>query len=348
MTASRDLERLEARGTPEQRTDTRLLRARALRLSGDGPGALAILDSLDHPRAAGERLAALAVTGRGELLLSLADSLLAAGDTAAPWDSALAAIGRTDATTASAFVDRMRQLPRRNSDAQARWLLDDARRLAALDVIRAEERLVAAESVAAGADAAQRARLERVRLALRRATSPEELVPQMAALDTLVTSSSAAIEAGILRAAAARVRSQVDSGSTAADRGDLALFVAAEVARDSLGSPGIAAHLFRQVAARWPSSPYAPKALLAASSLVPGDVAELEQLLGQQYADNPYVIAWNGVDTPALRALEDSLGAFQAAMTPSTAPADSAARRAPRPTPGRPRPGAPTRARAEP
>ena len=138
-------ERLAVRGDPEQRTRTQLLRARALRLAGDGDAALAVLDSIDHPRVPGERMAALAVVGNREALLALADSLVAAGDTAAPWDSALAAIARTDASTASAFVDRLRRLPRRSADVQARWLLDDARRIASTDAARAEARLVAAD-----------------------------------------------------------------------------------------------------------------------------------------------------------------------------------------------------------
>ena len=345
--AARSFERLSARGNPEQRARARLLRARALRLAGEGRAALALLDSLDDPRVSGERMAALALVGERAAFLALADSLLAAGDSTAPWDTTLAVVARTDPVTASEFVDRLRRLPRRGPEIQARWLLDDARRIAYVDAARAEERLVAVESISTGEDIAQRARLDRIRLAFRRAASPEDLEAYVPALDTLVATSSASIEAGILRALAERIRVATDSAPDAPDRGDMSLFVAAEVARDSLESPGIAAWLFRRVAARWPSSPYAPKALLAASRLVPGDVAELERLLGQQYADNPYVVAWNGIDTPALHALEDSLGAFQAAM--GRVRPDSAAAAPPRRPPGqRPRPGAPTRARAEP
>ena len=133
------------------------------------------------------------------------------------------------------------------------------------------------------------------------------------------------------------------------------LFLAAELARDSLGAPRLAADLLRRIAAEWPESPYAPKALLALMPLDRGGADALRQELETIYGGTPYVSVARGVADSTYIALEDSLGSFAAdwraaarendaasssgrpglrrPVRPTTAGADSAA---PRPR-GRPR-----------
>ena len=67
-----------------------------------------------------------------------------------------------------------------------------------------------------------------------------------------------------------RVKVYTDSVHPGAPQGDLATFVIAETVRDSLTAPRIAAELFAAVPAGWPTSPYAPKALLALAVLRSG------------------------------------------------------------------------------
>jgi hypothetical protein len=136
--------------------------------------------------------------------------------------------------------------------------------------------------------------------------------------------------------------SQVHDAATAmsdSTRGDLRLFLAAEAARDALAAPRLAETLFRQILDRWPESPYAPKAILAAQSLNPGWADTAQALLFERYWDSPYLATIRGEASPEYRQLEDSLGAFAAtlALTTPTAPQ----RRPPAATPDRrPRPAA--------
>ena len=88
-----------------------------------------------------------------------------------------------------------------------------------------------------------------------------------------------------------------------------------EAARDTIGSPALAAALFRRLADDWPVSPYAPKALLAAERLDPTDTEASRARLDSLYADSPYLAIARGEDAPAYRVLEDSLEAYAAAQT---------------------------------
>ncbi|HEU4682606.1 MAG TPA: hypothetical protein VFS51_12705, partial [Gemmatimonadales bacterium] len=124
----------------ERRTEARYQHARAALHQGRYQEALSVLTGLRDPRADAERILAMAGTGRtGEALL-LADSLMSRGDTTKPWDSLVVALGRQDPARASALVDRMRRLPNRSPEVQARWLFEDGQRLAHSDTARAAAR----------------------------------------------------------------------------------------------------------------------------------------------------------------------------------------------------------------
>jgi hypothetical protein len=91
---------------------------------------------------------------------------------------------------------------------------------------------------------------------------------------------------------------------------DMRLFLAAELARDTLTAPRLAGSLFRQVADDWPDSPYAPKALLALGMVDPAWADSARTLLAGRYAASPYVAYVQGTPLPEYQALEDSLQAF--------------------------------------
>ncbi len=87
----------------------------------------------------------------------------------------------------------------------------------------------------------------------------------------------------------------------------LALFAAAELARDELLAPGLAARLFVTYAELAPQTVWAPKALLAASSLN-ADSSQLAHNRTAALTDNPYVAALQGrADPDQYQAAEERL-----------------------------------------
>ncbi len=334
---------------PARRREARLMRARALRMTGRHAEAVAALDELSDPRAANERLLALAGAGRREAALALADSMLTTRDSAARWDTVVVAVGREDPATASALVDRLERRPGTPPATRARLLLEDGLRLASVDSARAESRLRQAAEVDSAGEFGEGARLRLTRLKLRRVGSVSQLPPIAKELDERAARRGAvAGEAAQLRQAVARVLTAGDSVSAGAAQADLRLFLAAEIARDSLAAPALAASLFRTIVEATPDSPYAPKAILAGKVLDPVWGESATPLREGRYAGSPYVAFIQGAEPYGYRELEDSLQSFALGL--------AAARRPPARRPGvspdsvrpRPGPGQPARRGLEP
>ena len=296
---------------PVRRREARLLRGRALRMTGRHEEALAALEGSSDSLAVNERLLALAGAGRREAALTLADSMLATRDTAVGWDTVVVAVGREDPATASALVDRLERRPGTPATTRARLFLEDGLRLASVDSARAEARLRQAAEVDSAGDAGERARLRLTRVSLTRATSVSELPPIAKALDERIERKGVlAGEAGQLRESVARILAAGDSASAGAAQADLYLFLAAETARDSLAAPALAASLFRTIVEATPDSPYAPKAILAGQILDPVWGESAVPLLEARYAGSPYVAFLQGTEPYGYRELEDSLQSF--------------------------------------
>lgn len=299
----------------ERRTEARYQHARAALHEGRYQEALSVLTGLRHPRADAERILAMAGTGRtGEALL-LADSLVSRGDTTKPWDSLVVALGRQDPAGASALVDRMRRLPNRSPEVQARWLFEDGQRLAHSDTARAAARFREAVAVGATGEAAGRASLGLIRLDLSQARHAEDLPPLVEKSSRLggrygtvsmASSQLSATAAGVLAAFALTPETP---------QGDLRLFLAAEAARDTLEAPRLANTMFHRIFEDWPWSPYAPKAILAAQQLDSTWTDSARVLMEERYLDSPYLALIRGEATPAYQQLEDSLGKFAARLS---------------------------------
>ncbi len=294
----------------ERRNLARYQHGRALRASGDYEEALAVLQSSEHPRAAGERAAALAGAGRLRDALAVSDSLIAAHDTLAPWDSILALIGRQDREAASQLTDRVIE-QFASAESRAGFLRQDGLRWAPVDEERAAARLTQAIQLSGKGQAALNARLELARLRLRSPTAADNLDQQAEALEQLMefggpTGAEAARLAFVTRSVAA-ARDSVTAG---APQGDLRLFLAGELARDSLGAIPLAIELFERVPRDWPESSFAPKALFALAGLQPDRADSLIQVVSEHYAESPYLAVLRGEDSPAYRKLEDSLRVF--------------------------------------
>jgi len=270
--------------------------------------------------------------------MALADSLVAWGDTTQPWDSLLVSLGQQDPSNASGLVDRVRRLPNRSAETQARWLVEDGLRLIGSDTARARSRFREAVEIGGSGEAAGRASLQLARLDLRGVRHPQALSPLIRSLRSnaerheIVSGERTQLSntaAGILTATA--------SMTPGAPQGDLRLFLAAEAARDSLLAPRLAEGLFHRILDEWPESPYAPKAALAALQADPEWADTARALLEARYLESPYLAMIRGDEGSAYRQLEDSLGAFATAQA-------GAAGRAPGVgpgTPGRPAPVTP-------
>lgn len=308
------------------------LLGRARFAAGDYDGALELIGAAGSAPAgdttlAGTRLVALAGAGRLDQARLLADSLLAARSAGVPWGVFVAEFAETDPVGASDYLDRLTSLEVPGA-TRAAWLVADAGRLMDRDRPRALARLEQAERLAPESDPGAIARLRRLRIRLAEVARPESLGGLLAE-----ATAPAGTPAWQLLSAARLVQRTADSTTAVTPQGDLALFLAAELARDSLRSPQLASHLLRRVVDEWPESPYAPKALLAMLALGTEAAPDLREDLEILYGQSPYVAVSMGVADSTYRTLEDSLGTFAAAWRASAAAGPDG--------PGRQQPGRP-------
>ena len=315
-----------------RRREARFQRARTLRYVGRYDEAVSALKGIEEPRAQPELLLSLAGAGRVPEAMALADSLVARGDTTQPWDSLIVTLGEQEPANASSLVDRLRRLPGRPAETEARWLLEDGLRLVHSDTNRAKARFREAVRIGGSGAAAGGASVQLVRLDLRGVTGPQNLSPFIRMVRGLAqkyrVSAADLTQLGIT---AGGILAASDSMTPGSPQGDLRLFLAAEAARDSLMAPRLAEGIFLRILNEWPESPYAPKAVLAAQQLNPGWADSARVLLETRYLDSPYLALIRGEAGGAYQQLEDSLGAFAAARS---APPP----RARAPAPGRPAP----------
>ncbi|MDH5283857.1 MAG: hypothetical protein OEW80_08245 [Gemmatimonadota bacterium] len=322
-----------------QRRDIALwAHGRSVRLAGDLETATLELSASRDPRARGELAAALAALGRVAEALAIADSLIEPPDSTAPWDEIAAAVGGHDLDAASLLTTRVAASGGMPVELRARLLAADALRLAPLDSAAAERRLFEAESLATGSLAYGEVVLTRVRAQLRRETEIDRLREQAVAL-TDYSEGSGALGAVMLRLAGA-IRRSVDLADSVAPGqplGDMRLFLAAEIARDSAGLIAFAEQLFSRVPREWPESPYGAKAVMALIGLAPEAGDSLTQVLSDRFPANPYVLVASGGDGQEILALEDSLRQFGIALSrPSRQNQPVRPGQRPRPQPTRP------------
>jgi hypothetical protein len=305
---------------PDRRNEARFQHARMLRQAGHDREALAELQGLNDSRARSERLLALAGTGRLPQAFAVMDSLLTPVDTSVRWDSLVVLLGEENPRAASGLVERLRRGPLQRPELQARMLLDDGIRLAKIDTAAAARRFRQVIALGVTGEPPGRAALALLQLDLARVSNPAELAMVGDSLKKLAARFDLLYqEVERLQATVAQVHTASTMPADSA-RSDLRLFLAAETARDQLAAPRLAEALFRQIPEQWPSSPYAPKAILAAQSLNPAWLDSARTLLDERYWDSPYLATVRGEVTPEYRQLEDSLGAYAALLgVPQTA-----------------------------
>lgn len=329
--------RLARSDDPARRQLALYAHGRALRIAGDYSLALEDLAGTDHPRALGERGAALAALGRTADAAAVVDSLRAAHDTLAPWPELFAAFASHDADGASMLVGELGADSTLPAELRARLLLDDAVRLASRDAARAEARFEQATALVARGPLVAEIHYQRMVTHLRVAATAEAVDSAVApARDLDDLQGPYSVRLGQLAAGARRVLATAESTSAATPHGDLRVFLAAELARDTLGAVAFARREFARVAEVWPESPFAPKALMALAALDDAGADSLLDLLRSRYPASPYVRFGLGEEAPELAALEDSLRRFVISFNP-----EGGRRAAPRPNRPAPQPTAP-------
>jgi hypothetical protein len=265
------------------------------------------------------------------------DSLRVARDTLAPWPELFAAFAAHDADGASRLAGALGADSTLPAALRARLLLDDAVRLASRDTTQAEARFVEALALEARGPLVAEIHYQHMVARLRRAATAEAVDSAVApARDLDDLQGPYSVRLAQLAAGARRVIATGDSTSAATPHGDLRVFLAAELARDTLGADEFARRQFARVAEEWPASPFAPKALMALAALDDTGADSLLELLRSRYPASPYVRFGLGEEAPELAALEDSLRRFVITFNP-----EGGRRAAPRPTRPAPQPTAP-------
>ena len=301
---------------PASRSDALLWRGLVLRGLGRTDSAVAALAASSAPRAAFERVDLLLQRHDTAAALAVADSLTGRRPyDEEVWQRILDTLDGLGAhAAASGLAGRLAARRDLTRGGRARLLLDDGRRLLlAHDTGGAEGRYRQAALVAPDSVAGEVAVTRLTLLAVPSAASEGDLDSLATELASDVALGGApAFEAQRTAALLRRVRALRDDSPSP----DAQWFLRAEVLRDSLGARPLAARTFAAMAARFPDSPWTPKALLAALALGHPEADSLRAVLDARYVDSPYRRAALGLAGASARyaALEDSLSRLLAPM----------------------------------
>jgi tetratricopeptide (TPR) repeat protein len=298
-----------ADGARAPRGEALLLRGRALLGLGLTDAALSDFRASTDPHAAADLAGAEVAAGDTAGAGALYDSLAQRGPyVEADWRSALGGLAAAGAEArAAALVDALASRRDLTPGERARLLLDDAtRRLAAGDTAGASGRLGAVSVVAPDSVEAQAAGVRLAQIAIATANADADLAAPRDRLQRLALEGGTA---GQDARAVLRLVALVDTLGAAQSAPDAYWFIRAEVLRDSLRAPRLAAVDFADMARRFPASPWTPKGLVAAIATGHPRADSLRALLNQRYAASPYtlVAAGVGAGAEAFAALEDSL-----------------------------------------
>lgn len=267
--------------------------------------ALEILAGLYGTRESLNRATAFASLGRGMEAIAELRPLVELGDTSTNFAPIVGALAARNTQQADALLATLAQSRGSTAARRANDLLAAIQGGMALDPAATDRRLRELLSLGNG-NAVQSGRLLLLDRVIARASTPRDLRTRIDSLPALVEDGLPVIRARELRRIGLALFEEERSTAAGAPLGDLAIFVLAETARDSLSAPHLASWLLARVERDWPGSPYVAKALLARLPLEPDSAASLQQRLGQQ-PDNPYVAYLRGAQDGRFVQLEDSL-----------------------------------------
>jgi len=296
VTTSRDARR---------RSRAELLAGRAAQLAGDYASAAEWYRRSAEPAAGPARARALVGAGRTAEAIALVDTLAHGQFSEGDWAAVFDAVARTAGPgVASETLDRMLAGRRLPAGARARLLLADGDRLlAAGEAEAAGVRYAQVAGVVPDSTEGHRARVRQSRAAAARAESLEDLVAIRADLTRLALGGGASAAAAEARSLEFLLRLVLDPE----DHEEGTVFRTAETVRDSLGAARVAGRLLIAFAADRPASIFAPKAVVAAATLLPEARDSLIAVLAARYPASPYTLALRGDPSPGFAAAEDSL-----------------------------------------
>lgn len=291
----------------QRRAEALLYRGRTLLAMGAPADALTDFNRSTHPRARFERARAALALRDTALARATFDSLAterryAERDWLPALDSLAAAGTRQQAALMVDALTRREDLGR---GERARLLLEDGERAAnAGDDAAALSRFGAVEELVPDSAEAKSASVRSERIALRAARTDDEVAAIRERLSDLMQQGAAgAREAQPLL----RLLDKADGLERVSATPDAFWYLRAELIRDSLRAPGLAAVAFAAMVERFPDSPWTPKGLVAAIAAGHPDADALRALLVTRYAESPYAVAASGGDAERYAALEDSL-----------------------------------------
>jgi len=293
------------------------LAARAAAARGDYASAIEWSRRSEDPAAGPQRARVLLLAGRAGEAIALVDTLARGAVREGEWVSLLEDVSRAaGADAASDALDRLLARGRMPAGARGRLLLADADRLfAAGRTAAAAARYAGVVQLVPDSVEGQRARVRRIRVLAAQADSLPELASARRQLERLTENGgvgAAADEAQALQSLLTRASGSVEAPG-------LVGFGVAELVRDSLRAPRVAARLFLAFAAGRPSSIFAPKALVAAAALLPEQHDSLLAVLDSSHAASPYTLALRGDPSPGFAAAEDSLARALGLESPAAA-----------------------------
>ncbi len=280
--------------------------------------ALTALAGIDTVPARLHRAIALAALNRGSEALAEVEPLLVARDTVQAWSDVVEAFAASDPRLSDSVISRLRATGSVAGPRMGALMLAAAQGSATRHPDYADRRLA---DVAAASDQglSTQGRLMMAERLLARAGSPAALRASLDSVRSLATDDGAtAMRFAALGRISESIVTQHDSVLAGAPLGDMLTFLQAELARDSLRSPELARFLFIRLERDWPTSPYAPKALLARMAAEPDSVDALRVRL-LMHADSPYIAFLEGRQTERFTELETALHLFAQVRRPRNA-----------------------------
>jgi hypothetical protein len=270
-----------------------------------------------EPLARPARARVLLAAGRTAEALSFIDTLARGHVEEAVWALLLTAVAdRAGVTDASRALDRLLATRRIVTGSRARLLLADGNRLLAVDSLAAAAaRFEQVAAMVPDSAEGQTARVRQLQVSAARARSVVELRIVQARVDRVAQDGTAGAALTEVRGLQRLIQSVITPGDSAEELP----FRSAELARDSLQAPELAANLFVAFARDRPASLFAPKALVAAAALSSERRDSLIGVLYSTYAASPYALALRGESSPGYAAAEDSLARALGVALASTA-----------------------------